>query len=745
MEELSRKRDQLGWGHMAGMYYGVVVRRPLPCALAAAMAITYGLLVVAAVGSIGALLGADEVDGVFVGLLVYGLIPGAAGAVAARRAWQGQGRARWALIGAHGLYVAQALGSLGRGDAHGLTQLVLPVTAIVLLSRASVREWYASDPYDRTERRPFSFARWIKWRTDEGQSMPEYAALLALIAAIVVGVVALGMNGTISRTVSSAVCTITGGGDCGGGGEGGGQGIQADPANPDADTGTDTPDGADTDTPGGADADTQGGPTDVTPVSNNNNDDDKGFWGQLGDVVTQPFKAAWEDVKGTWDAVTDPGKFLTDTWNGLKDYTTTWWEKKADDLGKQWDEGGWNYLTVPLKWVSSPEDFVSDFLIDSFIDKESFENGDWGKGTGNTIWNIGSVFIPGVGAAKWLQKLNKINKANKVRKLGDLAGDAAAKARKAREAGDVGAARKAADEAQQHADDAAKKARENPDDADLAEDARKAQEQALAARTDAAKAALRGRGSSVSDEQIDGLVQRAQDDPADGGISKRQAADALDDLADLASRPNVRPDAASSLEGKVANAKTADALDQARAEVHAVQRAADDAAPGTQVDAGPGTEAGRPADLGSETLDLDGIPDADVAYKAKDGTYHVVEVKNAGSATRKPAFANQVERLKKWADKAPGRKATVEIDSNDRWTQLFSEFKPGRGGKPAKDSRTAAGEMAKNDVDVSIGGKKLSAGELGRMQDAINERTRNGTMDWSKMTDPDAAREYLGV
>ncbi len=733
-------------------YYTVPQQRPLPRALGGAIAVTYTLLTIALFSSIGALMAADRIDGVFVGLLLYGVIPGAVGVVAARRAWRGTVRARWVLIGAHGLYVLQAFGSLGRGDARGLTQFVLPVLAIVLLCRASSREWYASDPHGRVERRPFSIARWIKWRTDEGQSMPEYAALLALVAAIVVGVVALGMNGTISSTVSSAVCTITGGGDCGGGGGGGGNGGGTEGGGSgggDTAGGTGGAGGA-----GGTGGDQEGDqegddePGDVTPVSNDQgggDDDKKGFWGQLGDVFTQPFKAAWEDVKGTWDAVTDPGKFLSDTWNGLKDYTTTWWGNKADELGKQWDEGGWNYLTVPLKWISTPEDFVTDFLIDSFIDTESFENGDWGKGLGNTIWNVGSIFIPGVGAAKWLQKLNKINKINKLRKLGDLATDAANRARKARELGDVGAARKAADEAQQHADDAAKKARENPDDADLAEDARKAQDQALAARTDAAKAALRKRGSSVSDEQIDGLVQRAQDNPTDGGISKKQASDALNELSDLAGRPNVRPDAASSLEGKVVNAKTADALDQARAEVHAVQRAADDAAPGTQVDAGPGTEAGRPADLGSEQLDLDEIPDADVAYKAKDGTYHVVEVKNAGSATRKPAFANQVERLRKWADKAPGRKATVEIDSTDRWTQIFSEFKPGRGGNPAKDPRTAAGEMAKNNVDVSIGGKKLSAAEVGRMQDAINERNRNGTMDWSKMTDPDAAREYLGV
>ncbi|WP_093611662.1 hypothetical protein [Streptomyces indicus] len=128
---------------MAGTYYvsgyEPLERQPLPRALAGAMAVTYALLGVAVLSSVGVLMAAEEPDGVLLGLLVYGLIPGVLGAVAARCAWRGGVRARWGFLAAHGLYVVQAFGSLGRGDARGLTQLVLPVLALVLLSRASTR------------------------------------------------------------------------------------------------------------------------------------------------------------------------------------------------------------------------------------------------------------------------------------------------------------------------------------------------------------------------------------------------------------------------------------------------------------------------------------------------------------------------------------------------------------------------------------------------------------------------------
>ncbi|MFF5371426.1 hypothetical protein [Streptomyces sp. NPDC013187] len=41
----------------------------------------------------------------------------------------------------------------------------------------------------------------------------------------------------------------------------------------------------------------------------------------------------------------------------------------------------------------------------------------------------------------------------------------------------------------------------------------------------------------------------------------------------------------------------------------------------------------------------------------------------------------------------------MEVDPTDRWTSVFSEFKPARDGKPAKDTQTVAGEMARKMKD----------------------------------------------
>ncbi|MFJ7332174.1 hypothetical protein ACIQUU_02810 [Streptomyces sp. NPDC101116] len=524
--------------------------------------------------------------------------------------------------------------------------------------------------------------------------------------------------------------------------------------------------------------------------------EDKSLWGDVHDQERHD-RTFMDHVRGffvaptksfladTMDVVSDPVGSVKDTWNGLKGYTTDWWGGKSDELGEEWDKG--NYLSSVWGWVNSPEDFVSDLATDTLVDKENWEKGNYGASIGNTVVNVVGIFSP-----KTITKFTKFKKLAEVGEALDKAADAAERARKAARAGDFDGAKKAADEAQKHADEAKKKAEKNGScsiaigrvpyggggglrgvpgtgtgvlagqqagrivvaegggkecTGDDADDARQAQQEALDARAEAAKAALRERGSSVPDDQIDGLVNRAKDPPGPGEISTKDAADSLDEITDLARRGNVNGDAAAALEGKVVNASDANKLAEARAEVNAVRRAADDAAPGTHVDAGVGGKMSRKqADLGNgEKVNLDEIPDADVVYKDKNGTVHVKEVKNAGSATRKADFANQVERLKKWASKEPGRKATVEIETADRWTSVFSEFKPARNGKPAKDTRTAAGEMAKNGVDVKVAGQGLSADQLGRMQRAIDERTANGTMDWSKMKDPDSAKAYLGI
>jgi Flp pilus assembly pilin Flp len=537
------------------------------------------------------------------------------------------------------------------------------------------------------------------------------------------------------------------------------------------------------------------------------------FFGCTGDQLKQVGEGLVVDgiggeLKGIWDTVTNP----LDSLEGVKDYggvIADQWSQDAKDAGDKWAEGDyWDALT---DWGGATVNSGGKVLDDMFIGedvRDQWNQGNETRAVTTVVWNVGSLFIPGYGEAKLVGKAGKLGKLGKLGDLGKLtekAADAAEDAGKAARAGDVKGAEKAAKEADEAADEAEKKARESgctiaapprrtpyggaghppapltgssgtgttvlaagrsaaqvvartqegcdEEAKQQAQEARKkadeAARQTLEARAEAAKAALREQGSSVPDDQIDGLVDRAEDDPdpAKAEISTQDAAAALDEITDLARRGNVNPDAAAALQGKVVNASDANKLAEARAEVNAVRRAADDAAPGTRVDAGVGGKMNRQeADLGNgEKVNLDEIPDADVVYKDRNGTVHVKEVKNAGSATRKADFANQVERLKKWAAKEPGRKATVEIETTDRWTSIFSEFKPARNGKPAKDTRTAAGEMAKNDVDVRVAGQNLSADQLGRMQRAIDGRTADGTMDWSRMKDPESAKAYLGI
>ncbi|MFF9816225.1 hypothetical protein [Streptomyces sp. NPDC014006] len=819
-----------GFGASHASYPASRVR--MPRALVTARVLLFVLFGFTVLGVLGVLT-VLHVTGEIAGMLAYAAAPGVAGLLLARRAWTGGRYVRWSLIGVQALLILQATASIGRGDPRGLAQVTVPIIVIVLLSLRPVREWFVLPDLEREENPGFSLARMLKWRhSDEGQSTLEYVGMVTLVVAIVVALLLSGVGGQMADGFRSAVCSVTGsgcaapgGGDgsveaeggkgdsagttqgggvsgaasgSGGGANGGASGSGGDASG--GASGSGGSQGAASGGSGGSDVDA----SDVKTESSDSGGDGgggKSTLDQLGDLFTSPFKSAWGDVKDTAHMIRHPVDSAKEVWNGLSTYTTDWWSAKSDELGKRWDKGGWNYLGVPLEWAATPAEFTGDFLVDSFVDVDSFKKGNWGAGFGNTAWNIGSMFIPGVGEVKWLNRLNKLSKLTKVAKVTERAAEAVEDAKKAAKAGDVMGAEKAAKEADEAADEAEKRARESgctiaapssetlyggggpglgggsgtgatvlaagrsepyvvlaegkcdEDAKQQAQDARKkadeAERQTLEARAERAKAALRERGSSVPDDQIDGLVARAKDDPdpAKTEIGTKEAADALDEIADLAGRKNVNGDAAAALEGKVVNASDANKLAEARAEVNAVRRAADEAAPGTQVDAGVGQSMNRKeADLGDgEKVNLDEIPDADFVYKDRNGTVQVKEVKNAGSATRKADFANQVERLKKWADKEPGRKATVEIETMDRWTSIFSEFKPARNGKPAKDTRTAAGEMAKNGVDAKVAGQHLSADQLDRMQRAVNERTANGTMDWAKMKDPESAKAYLGI
>ncbi|MFJ7339231.1 hypothetical protein ACIQU3_02815 [Streptomyces sp. NPDC101110] len=531
---------------------------------------------------------------------------------------------------------------------------------------------------------------------------------------------------------------------------------------------------------------------------------DRTFMDHVRGFFVAPTKSFLAD---TMDVVSDPVGSVKDTWNGLKGYTTDWWGGKADELGEEWDKG--NYLSSVWGWVNSPEDFVSDLATDTLVDKENWEKGNYGASIGNTVVNVVGIFSP-----KTITKFTKFKKLADVGEALDKATDAADKARKAAEAGDADGARKAAKDADEAADAAEDKARESgctiaaparripyggnppgittglltgssgagttvlaagPSDSPYvilaeggcdeeakegAQDAREKADEAgrvadgaeLADRQEAARKTLEDEGVPHAPRKIDEFVQRAKDDPDPDKkeIGKEEAARALDEISKLAGTKSISKEARSSLTSKVTNAKNTDELSQARAELNAVQRAADnDAAPGTTVHTAVGKDFGKEnVDLGNgETVNISEINDADVLYRGKDSKVHAVEVKNTGNATIKADFERQVEDLAAWAGKGgPGRATRVEIETTEKWTNIFSGYKSGkRDGVKYKPEGTPAGTMAKNGVPVRIAGTDISPSQLKRMEAEIQARKQTGTMDWSRMKDPKEAMDYLGI
>ncbi|MFJ4549197.1 hypothetical protein ACIP4X_08200 [Streptomyces sp. NPDC088817] len=536
------------------------------------------------------------------------------------------------------------------------------------------------------------------------------------------------------------------------------------------------------------------------------------FFGCAGDQLKQVGEGVfvdgiWGDVTGIWDMVTNPG----DTLSGIADYGKQLghdWMEDSKDARKKWSDG--DYFGALWDWGGASLNTGGTVLWDMFIGDdvaEDWKNGEKTRAVSHVAWNIGSLFIPGYDIGKVVEKggdLGKIGRLGKLGKLAEQATEAAEDAKKAAKAGDVEGAERAAKKADEAADEAEKKARESgcsiavparripyggglvggagtgttvlaaggpryvvlaqegcdEDAKKEAAEARKKADEAdraangaeLAHSKDAAKKALDDEGVPYSKKNVDDFAGRAKDnpDPEKKEIGTKDATRALDEVEKLAKTPNVSKDARSTLTSKVLNAKNTDELAQARAELNAVQHAADaEAAAGTTVHTAVGKDFGKTeVDLGNgEKVDISDIEDADTLYKGKDGKVHVVEVKNTGNATIKAEFERQVEDLARWRGKdGAGRAVHVDIATNDKWSNIFSGYKTGkRDGVKYRPPGTPATTLAKNNVPVRIAGQDVSPGQLARMQAEIDARRAAGTMEWSRMTTPKEAMEYLGV
>jgi Flp pilus assembly pilin Flp len=811
-------------------------------------------------------------SGEIVGILLYDSLPSVAGIYLARRLWRGGVWTSRALIAVQAWTVWLSFGTLLHGDLRGITQAAMPVAVIVLLRRARSREWFESAPQDREEPRAFSLRRMIRWRRDEGQTAVEYAGLIAVVAAIIVALSVGGLGGRIADGIQSAVCSVTGTACPAPKGDGtetgaAGDNDDAQHGGPNADADADADGGNGPAPDGGANADGGAGTNgeaaaegDAGTQTGSGGREDTGAGGATGSndsgggpawstrIITYegagtddtvplapgPFdeRSLWDDVHdqerhdrtfmdhvrgffvaptksflaSTMDVVSDPLGSVKDTWNGLKGYTTDWWGDKADELGEEWDKG--NHVSSVWGWINSPEDFVSDLAIDTFVDKENWEKGNYGASIGNTVVGVIGIFSP-----KTITKFTKFDKLAEVGESLDKAADAAEKARKAARAGDFDGAKKAADEAQQHADEAKKKAEKNGSctiaigrvpyggggglrgvpgtgtgvlaaqqgdrivvaaggeecTGDDAEDVRRAQQEALDARADLLREQIKAqkrlpkneRVNNLQENQLENLLRRAKDDvdPNSKEISKKAAADAIADVSELMGQKNIDPLSRGKLGSKVLNSPDKDKLAENLAEANTTKRVAqNEAADGSTVYSSVGDETRQtklPDGLGGE-IDVSGIPDADVAYRGKDGKVHVAEVKHRGNATTQASLPAQAQRLGDWQKAAPGRVARYEIATTKDWQKIFDKFqykKQSKAQKAANEPKvrpegTPASEMARHGVGARIAGQDMSPAQLKAMDDAWNAKSdteKYEAIHSGKMKDPKTAMQYLGV
>ncbi|NEE22485.1 hypothetical protein G3M58_90485 [Streptomyces sp. SID7499] len=529
----------------------------MPGPLSVALVLVHTLFAFTVLGGIGLLSTAASLDAVdmwLLGQVAFAAAPGTIGWVLARRSWSGGVWVWRGLLALQAWLIAAALGNVEDGSGRGFTQLFLPLLIVVFLTRRESREWFRLPDAERAERRPFSMARMIRWRRDEGQTAVEYAGLVAVVVAIISALVVSGLGTQIFTGLQSAVCKVTGtacpavegtGGEevqagdgtdgtdgtdregsdgsgpigqdqegrSQGQSQGQGDGSADSQGDEDGGTGNGGTDNADTGGtgPGGSDSggqdtggsgsggqDTGGASGEDTGASYTEETDEEkddaaqgepgweedeqaaedgadeggdegctsgfgAFFGCVGDQFKQVGQGLfvdgiWGDVTGIWDTVTDPGK----AWEGLKDYGSSLgdqWSEDAKDASEKWGNG--DYFDALTDWGGASWNTGVTVLDDMFVGDEvrdQWNNGEKTRAATNVVWNVGSLFIPGYGEAKIVQKLGKLGKLGK---LTENAAEAAADARKAARAGDVDAAEKAAKEADEAADAAEDRARQS--------------------------------------------------------------------------------------------------------------------------------------------------------------------------------------------------------------------------------------------------------------------------------------------
>ncbi|WP_276620430.1 Flp family type IVb pilin [Streptomyces gilvus] len=430
-----------------------------PRPLSVAFILLHVLLAFTVLGALGILLTAasyDTLDAGVVARVAYAAAPGTLGWWLARHSRHGGPWTRRGLVAVQAWLILASLANLAAGSGRAGLQLFLPTLILCFLLQPESRQWYATPAPDRAGHRPFSLARMIRWRRDDGQTAVEYAGLVAIVAAIITALLVSSLGPQIYGGIEAQVCKVTGmacpPAPAGGGMDArSGDGTGANTEHHTAGTTTDTDHHKDPGT--GASHD----PGCFSGVG--------AFFGCAGDQIKQVGQGifvdgVWGDVTGIYDIVRHP----VDTLKGIGDYGGQLghdWMNNTQDARDKWSKG--DHLGAILGWGGASLKTGGTVLYDIFIGDDTandWKNGHKTRAVSHVLWNIGSLFIPGYDGAKLVEKVGDLGKLGKLGRLAEEAAEAAEDAKRAAKAGDAAAAEKAAKKADEAAEEAERKARQ---------------------------------------------------------------------------------------------------------------------------------------------------------------------------------------------------------------------------------------------------------------------------------------------
>jgi hypothetical protein len=259
----------------------------------------------------------------------------------------------------------------------------------------------------------------------------------------------------------------------------------------------------------------------------------------------------------------------------------------------------------------------------------------------------------------------------------------------------------------------------------------------------------------MSDKQLLSAVEKGFSNPqhmaellARTDLSPAQLEKAREALSVALRSGKYTPENLQAIISKLRAADAKNAFDEVLAEISHSNRLvkSGQVAEGSQVVLG--AKQGKEYKIGSQTVKIDPVPEADVLYLGTDGKIHLDEVKNTAHALREKLSGDseQFKKLREWkAQDSQGREISFSIENEQGWIEVFAQ----------KGEEVPVLEQLKNTgVSLSIGSRKLSPEQMQKLWDAVknqhtqmrNDGSWKGWKDfYNQISTLSDAERFLGV